>query len=333
MYLSSKAEELSQISGSSGGHVTIEVPATDLGNRLDHFLVSALEPLSRNRIARLIDEGCVRFLDGTKVKSGLRLKGGELLEVIIPEPEPIEAIAEDIPLKILYEDSSVIVIDKEAGMVVHPAAGHFSGTLVNALLFHCKDLSGVGGMLRPGIVHRLDKDTSGVMMATKNDHAHKELAAQFKLHTVKRRYKALVYGVMDQGGKIDLPLGRHPVDRQKMAVVTKGKDALTNWRVLETFQGVSFIELRLETGRTHQIRVHLSKLNHPVIGDPKYGSVKRAVEIKSKPVKDRLVSLKRQALHACVLGFIHPDTGKYMEFESDLPADMKDILTVLRENP
>ncbi len=315
------------------GSVTIEVPVAAVGSRLDHFLVSVLGSLSRNRITHLIEEGCVSFVDGAHVKSGLKLKGGELLEVSIPEPEPIEALPEDIPLKILYEDSSVIVIDKTAGMVVHPSAGHLHGTLVNALLFHCKDLSGVGGMLRPGIVHRLDKDTSGVMMATKNDHAHKELAAQFKLHTVKRRYKALVYGVMDQGGKIDLPLGRHPVDRQKIAVVTNGRNAITHWRVLEVFQGISFVELRLETGRTHQIRVHLAKSGHPVIGDQKYGSVKRSVEIRSKSVKDKLVSLKRQALHACVLGFTHPDTGEYMEFESDLPSDMKDILTVLRERP
>ena len=332
MSLLSKAEGLNQISGSSGDSVTIEVPASALGDRLDHFLVSALDDLSRNRIARLIDEGCVSFASGAKLKSGLRLKGGELLEVIIPKPEPIEALPEDIPLNILYEDSSVIVIDKPAGMVVHPAAGHFSGTLVNALLFHCKDLSGVGGMIRPGIVHRLDKDTSGVMMATKNDHAHHELAAQFKLHTIKRRYKALAYGIMDQSGKIDLPIGRHPVDRKKMAVVTKGKNAVTHWRVLETFQGISFVELKLETGRTHQIRVHLTDSGHPVVGDQKYGSVKRAVEIRSKPVKDKVVSLKRQALHACVLGFIHPDTGEYMEFESDLPDDMKDILSVSRES-
>ena len=329
----SKAEGSNQISGSSGGNVTIEVPLAAIGNRLDHFLVSALSPLSRNRIARLIDEGCVSLASGTPVKSGLKLKGGELLEITIPEPEPIEALPEDIPLNILYEDSSVIVIDKEAGMVVHPAAGHSSGTLVNALLFHCKDLSGVGGMLRPGIVHRLDKDTSGVMMATKNDHAHKELSAQFKLHTIKRRYKALVYGVMDQGGKIDLPLGRHPVDRQKIAVIANGRNAITHWRVLEHFQGVSFVELRLETGRTHQIRVHLSKSGHPVIGDQKYASVKRSVEIRSKLVKDKVVSLKRQALHACVLGFKHPDTGEYMEFSSELPDDMKEIMTLLRECP
>jgi len=329
--LLSKAEGSNQISGSSGESVTIEVPVAAIGNRLDHFLVSVLGSLSRNRIARLIEEGCVSSASGTLVKSGLKLKGGEILEITIPEPEPIEALPEDIPLKILYEDSSVIVIDKAAGMVVHPAAGHSSGTLVNALLFHCKDLSGVGGMLRPGIVHRLDKDTSGVMMATKNDHAHKELAAQFKLHTVKRRYKAIVYGEMDQGGKIDLPLGRHPVDRQKIAVVTNGRNAITHWRVLEVFQGISFVELRLETGRTHQIRVHLAKSGHPVVGDQKYASVKRSVEIKSKVVRDKVVSLKRQALHACVLGFKHPDTGEYMEFTSELPDDMKEIVAILRE--
>ncbi|MDT8316955.1 MAG: RluA family pseudouridine synthase [bacterium] len=324
---------MNQISGSSDGHITIEVPAAALGNRLDHFLVSALGDLSRNRIAHLIDEGCVSFVGGAEVKSSLKLKGGELLEISIPEPETIEALPEEIPLNILYEDSSVIVIDKAAGMVVHPAPGHSSGTLVNALLFHCKDLSGVGGMLRPGIVHRLDKDTSGVMMATKNDHAHKELAAQFKLHTVKRRYKAIVYGEMAAKGKVDLPLGRHPVDRQKIAVVKNGKNAVTHWRVLETFQGISFVELRLETGRTHQIRVHLAKSGHPVIGDQKYASVKRSVEIKSGDVRDKIISLKRQALHASVLGFKHPDTGEYMEFSSELPEDIKEILMSLRERP
>ena len=329
----SKAEGSNQISGSSDAQITIEVPAAAAGNRLDNFLVSALSDLSRNRIAHLIDEGCVNFAGGGGVKSGQKLKGGELLEVSIPEPEPIEALPEEIPLNILYEDSSVIVIDKGAGMVVHPAPGHSSGTLVNALLFHCKDLSGVGGMLRPGIVHRLDKDTSGVMIATKNDHAHKELAAQFKLHTVKRRYNALVYGEMEPRGKVDLPLGRHPVDRQKIAVVKNGRHAVTHWRVLETFQGVSFVELRLETGRTHQIRVHLARSGHPVIGDQKYASVKRSVEIKSRAVRDKVVSFNRQALHASVLGFKHPDTGEYMEFASGLPEDMKEILISLRECP
>jgi len=333
MSLLSKAEGSNQISGSSDGHVTIEVPATALGSRLDHFLVSALGDLSRNRIVHLIDEGCVSFAGGALLKSGLKLKGGELLEIVIPEPEAIKALPEEIPLNILYEDSSVIVIDKEAGMVVHPAPGHSSGTLVNALLFHCKDLSGVGGMLRPGIVHRLDKDTSGVMMATKNDHAHKELAAQFKLHTVKRRYKALVYGEMEPRGKVDLPLGRHPVDRQKIAVVKNGRNAVTHWRVMETYQGVSFVELRLETGRTHQIRVHLAKSGHPVIGDQKYASVKRSLEIKSKIVRDKVAYLKRQALHASVLGFKHPDTGEYMEFSSELPEDINEILISLRECP
>lgn len=331
MSSSSKAEGSNPISGNSDGHITIEVPAAALGNRLDHFLVSALSDLSRNRVTHLINEGFVTFAGGAEVKSSLKLKGGEFLEITIPEPEPIEALPEDIPLNILYEDSSVIVIDKEAGMVVHPAPGHSSGTLVNALLFHCKDLSGVGGMIRPGIVHRLDKDTSGVMMATKNDHAHKELAAQFKLHTVKRRYKALVYGVMESKGKVDLPLGRHPVDRQKIAVVKNGRNAVTHWRVLETFQGISFVELRLETGRTHQIRVHLAKSCHPVIGDQKYASVKRSVEIKSMVVRGKVSSLKRQALHASVLGFKHPDTGEYMEFASELPADIKEILMSLRE--
>ncbi len=287
--------------------------------------------LSRSRIKRLIDEGYVTAGGGKRLKGGYRLRGSEELEVWIPEPEPVEAHPEEIPLTILYEDGSIIVIDKPAGMVVHPAAGHFKGTLVNALLFHCRDLSGVGGRLRPGIVHRLDKDTSGVMVATKNDMAHRALAGQFKKHSIVRRYRALVYGTMDEEGTIDLPLGRHPRDRKRFSVVEGGRRAVTHWKVLRYFRGITFVELTLETGRTHQIRVHLSRKGNPIVGDRQYSGVKRAKEIPSSIVRGKIASLKRQALHAYLLGFNHPVTGRYMEFVSPLPGDMADLLRALEE--
>ena len=268
MSLSSRVARSSQISGNKAVTVALEVPAEIAGSRLDTFLATKLDGLSRSQITRLIDEGLVTTAKGVLLKGGQRLKGGELLEVNIPEPVPIEAIPEEIPLKVLYEDSSLIVVDKPSGMVVHPAAGHSRGTLVNALLHHCNDLSGIGGRLRPGIVHRLDKDTSGVMMATKNDHAHQKMASQFKAHTIIRKYKALVYGAMDEEGTVDLPLGRHPSDRKKISIVEGGRRAVTHWKVLKSYSGLTLLELTLETGRTHQIRVHLSRIGHPVVGDP-----------------------------------------------------------------
>lgn len=319
----------SQISGKGGNILFLKVAPEAIGRRLDTYLASELSSLSRSQIKRLIDEGRVATGSGKRLKGGQKLKGTETLEVIIPEPEPIEALPENIPLTILYEDSSIIVIDKPAGMVVHPAAGHFEGTLVNALLFHCRDLSGIGGKLRPGIVHRLDKDTSGVMMATKNDQAHHIMANQFRTHTIIRKYKALVYGHMDEEGTIDLPLGRHFRDRKKISVVEGGRRAVTRWRVLRSYRGISLLELTLETGRTHQIRVHLSKTGHPIVGDRQYGSDKRSKEIPSQVVRKKIGSLKRQALHAYLLGFKHPASGKQMEFTSPLPDDMEGIIQAL----
>lgn len=302
--------------------------------RLDLFLAECFPELTRSQLKRLIDEDRV-LLNGIPTKAGFRLKGGEDLSVCLPEPSPAEIGPEDIPLHVLYEDRHLIVIDKPAGMVVHPAAGHQGGTLVNALLHHCRDLSGIGGELRPGIVHRLDKDTSGVMLATKDDATHNHLSRQFKDHTIKRRYIALVHGRPPKDtGSIDRPIGRHPTQRKKMSSSTRaGRHAVTHWRVLSRFDRdrLTLVELTLETGRTHQIRVHFSEMNLPIAGDPVYGSPKRAATLPDPELRRRIQELNRQALHARLLGFIHPVSNEYMEFESPLPADMQEILDFLNE--
>jgi 23S rRNA pseudouridine1911/1915/1917 synthase len=302
--------------------------------RLDQYLADCSPELSRSQIKRLIESGQV-LCNGVSVKAGSKLKGGEVISVTIPDPDPIEALPEDIPLTILYEDSHLIVIDKPAGMVVHPAPGHSSGTLVNALLHHCQDLSGIGGQIRPGIVHRLDRDTSGVMVATKNDATHQDLALQFKQHTVQRRYVALVFGQLDQEcGTIDQPIGRHPQHRKKMSSTSRrGRDAVTHWRVLQRFDAerLTLIELRLETGRTHQIRVHLCEANHPVVGDPVYGNTRRCNHLPDTTLRAMIQGLNRQFLHARLLGFRHPKTGKEMKFSSTAPPDLQAIIDYLNQ--
>lgn len=289
------------------------------GERLDVFLARMDETLSRSRVQRLIADGHV-MVDGKTPKASQRLSEGATVEVEMPEPEAADILPEQIPLDILYEDEDVIVVNKARGMVVHPAAGVSRGTLVNALLAHCKDLSGINGALRPGIVHRLDKDTSGVMIAAKNDAAHRSLAEQIQQKTAKRVYWAILTGnIAEEEGVIHGAIGRNPKDRQKMAVVREnGKDATTNFRVLERFGAYTLVECRLMTGRTHQIRVHMAYIGHPVVGDPKYGAKKCPF------------SIEGQALHSKTLMFTHPRTGERMEFEAPLPEDMQMILDDLR---
>lgn len=311
---------------------SIEAPADSAGQRLDAFLASQLPELSRAAVQRLIDDGQV-MLAGVKPRSSMKLTGGEQIRVTIPLPAPAVPLPEDIPLTVLYEDHDLIVIDKPAGMTVHPGAGVDSGTLVNALLAHCTDLSGIGGEIRPGIVHRLDKGTSGVLVAAKNDAAHRGLSEQFAAHSIKRLYWALIYGTpQEETGKISGVIGRHPTDRLRMSGKARhGKEATTNWRVLERFGAASLVQLRLETGRTHQIRVHLTEANMPLLGDPLYPDGGRFNNLKDTRLKGMIAHLDRQALHARVLGFIHPLTRQYLEFSSEPPGDFTALLEYLRE--
>lgn len=300
--------------------------------RLDRFLDQECPDLSRSQLKRLIDDGQVR-VDGQPAKAGLKLKGGEVLRVEVPPPAPLEAQPEAIDIPILYQDADLVVIDKPAGLVVHPAAGHGGGTLVNALLHHCGDLAGVGGALRPGIVHRLDKDTSGVMVVAKNDAAHQHLAAQFKAHTIERRYVALVHGVVQcTSGSVDRPIGRHTTQRKKMSSQTRaGRRAVTHWTVQKRYDRdrLTLVELRLETGRTHQIRVHFSEMNLPLVADPVYGAAGRSNSLTDNRLRSLVQKLSRQFLHARSLGFIHPRTGETLRFDSPLPPELQTILDYL----
>lgn len=310
--------------------VSFRANSKDSAKRLDVFLSQKDPALSRSQIKRLIEKGHVQ-VGGRKAKAGLRLREKDMIILTLPEPQRLEVQAEAIPLRVLYEDRHLIVIDKPAGMVVHPGAGNYSGTLVNALLHRCPDLPGIGGVLRPGIVHRLDKDTSGVLVVAKDDHSHRSLADQFKKHTPRRRYLGMVFGQMAEEGQIEAEIGRHPAHRKKMSTrPRKGREAKTHWRVLEKFRHFTFVEFRLETGRTHQIRVHLSSLGHPLLGDPLYGGRRRLGSVAPLPLRQGLQRLSRQALHAASLGFVHPATGEAMEFSSALPQDMQDALFLLR---
>ena len=290
------------------------VSAEQEGTRLDVFLTEQMEG-SRSYIQSLIKGGHV-IVGGKVGKANLRLTPNMVIQVEIPEPESVEVKPEDIPLDVLYEDHDIIIVNKARGMVVHPAVGNYSGTLVNALLFHCKDLSGINGEIRPGIVHRLDKDTSGVMMAAKNDAAHIGLAEQVKEHSAKRTYWALVQGnIVEEKGTIKAPIGRHPKDRMKMAVVFENsKDAVTHFRVLERYGHQTLVECNLETGRTHQIRVHFAHIGHPVVNDPFYGCRRMDFPIEG------------QALHSRSLDVKHPITGEDMHFEAPVPADFEACL-------
>jgi len=308
----------------------IIVPDGTSGTRLDAFLASVVPELTRAAVQRLIEDGDV-LLDGVVQKSSYKVTGGEQISVTIPPPEPSTAVPEEMQLDILYEDSDLIVINKPAGMTVHPGAGVNSGTLVNGLLAHCSDLSGIGGEIRPGIVHRIDKDTTGILVVAKNDAAHEGLAVQFRAHSVKRVYVALVFGSpRTDKGRVESIIGRHPVDRKRMSGSAKhGRHAVTHWKVLARFQEVTLLKLRLETGRTHQIRVHMSESGHPLVGDPVYGGSARAAGLKSPEFRGMVKKFGRQALHAKTLGFRHPSTGEYIEFDSELPEDMQTLLDYL----
>lgn len=289
------------------------------GERLDVFIADSFPHLSRSGVQNLIQGGKVTVDDKVR-KASYKVKEGEKITVEIPEPRKIELKPQNIPLEIIYQDSDLAVINKPKNMVVHPAHGNWENTLVNALLYHIKDLSGINGELRPGIVHRLDKDTSGVMVIAKNDQSHRILAEQIKEHTINREYTALVHGVIKENlGTIEAPIGRSKTDRKKMAVVPDGKPAISHYRVLERFNNYTLVKVKLLTGRTHQIRVHFSYIKHPVVGDPLYGPAKKHLGLDS------------QALHASLLGFNHPSTGEYMEFTSELPEYFKKVLEDLRK--
>lgn len=288
--------------------------------RIDRFLGSRLEQISRSYLQKLVKDGAV-LVNGKPVKSSYKVENGDRIRLEIPDAVEPEIEAEPMELDILYEDSDIILINKPKGMVVHPAAGHYSGTLVNGLMAHCKnELSGINGVMRPGIVHRIDMDTTGVLIVCKNDKAHNAIAEQLKVHSITRKYYAIVHGVLKADtGTVNAPIGRHPVDRKKMSINEKnGKEAVTHYQVLRRFRRFTFVECQLETGRTHQIRVHMASIGHPLLGDQVYG-----------PAKVPFSGLKGQTLHAGVLGIIHPSTGEYMEFTAPLPSYFEALLKKL----
>ena len=299
---------------------TLTATSEDAGKRLDAYLAEALPELTRSAAARLCQEGQVTAGDKPLGKNA-RLNGNETITVTLPDPEPMEAVAQDIPLDVVYEDSDVIVVNKPSGMVVHPAPGHPDGTLVNALLYHCAGtLSGVGGALRPGIVHRIDRDTSGLIIAAKNDAAHQYLSAQLADHTLARTYECIVVGALrEDRGTVDAPIARHPTDRKRMAVVAGGREAVTHWEVIARYPGYTHVRCRLETGRTHQIRVHMAYIGHPILGDTVYGA------------KKEVPGLTGQCLHAVGLRFLHPRTHEVMELSCPLPEEFTRMLQKIRK--
>ncbi|MCL6571797.1 MAG: RluA family pseudouridine synthase [Bacillus sp. (in: Bacteria)] len=288
------------------------------GDRIDKVISTLDEEWSRTQVQQWIKEEHV-LVNGQKVKTNYKCSTNDLIEISIPDPEELDVVAEELNLKIYFEDKDVLVVNKPRGMVVHPAPGHLTGTLVNGLMAHCTDLSGINGVLRPGIVHRIDKDTTGLLMVAKNDMAHENLVNQLVKKTVTRKYKAIVHGVIPHDfGTIDAPLGRDTKDRQSMTVVDHGKHAVTHFNVIERFKDFTFVECQLETGRTHQIRVHMKYIGYPLAGDPKYGPKKT-------------LDIEGQALHAGVLGFDHPRTQEYLEFEAPLPEEFERLLNDLRK--
>lgn len=300
----------------------ISVPPEKQGERIDKIICTSIDNISRSAVQKIIDDGGVS-VGGIIVSKNYKVRSGDMIRLIIPEAKELQVTAENIPLDIRYEDDDLLVVNKPKGMVVHPAAGNYDGTLVNALLYHCKgSLSGINGVIRPGIVHRIDKDTSGLLIVAKNDMAHISLAEQIKVHSFTREYQSVVYGKMKQGnGTVDAPIGRHPVDRKKMAVTQKNsKNAVTHYSVINQYRDFAHLRLRLETGRTHQIRVHMAYIGHPVAGDPVYGP-KKIIE-----------SLSGQCLHAGLIGFKHPRTKEYIEIESELPEYFTDFIRRININ-
>lgn len=301
--------------------IIFQVEKENAGIRIDKYLSDHMEDISRSYLQKLLKEKSIT-VNEKEIKANYKVQEGDVVSVSVPEPEEPDILPEEIPLDILYEDDSLMVVNKPKDMVVHPSAGHLSGTLVNAVLFHCKgNLSGINGIMRPGIVHRIDKDTTGALLICKTDTCHRILAEQLKVHSITRKYRAVVQGnLKDDEGTIEGPVGRHPADRKKMAINYKnGKEAVTHYRVLERFGNATYIECQLETGRTHQIRVHMASIGHPLLGDTTYGSAKNPYH------------LQGQALHAMVLGFLHPVTNTYMEFTAPLPEYFLKLLEKLRK--
>ena len=302
------------------GPIRLRASEERKNQRLDAFLASSLDGLTRSQATRLIESGEVA-VNGRAVSKSYKLAGGEDIAVTLPEPEPVEAVPQDIPLDVVYEDADVIVVNKPSGMVVHPAPGHPDGTLVNALLYHCAGtLSGIGGALRPGIVHRIDRDTSGLIIAAKNDAAHQYLSAQLADHTLARTYECIVVGALrEDRGTVDAPIARHPTDRKRMAVVAGGREAVTHWEVIARYPGYTHVRCRLETGRTHQIRVHMAYIGHPILGDTVYGA------------KKEVPGLTGQCLHAVGLRFLHPRTHEVVELSCPLPEEFTRMLQKIRK--
>lgn len=302
--------------------ICLQVDSAYAGERIDKYLAEVMSDYSRSFLQKQLKDGNV-IVNGKRAKASLKVAEDDEVCISIPENKEPDIVPEDIPLDILYEDQQLLVVNKPKGMVVHPSAGHYSQTLVNALMFHCKDqLSGINGVLRPGIVHRIDMDTTGALVVCKTDLAHQSLAEQLKVHSITRRYRAIVHGRLKEDfGTIEGTIGRHPTDRKKMAMnVKNGKPATTHYKVLERFEQFTYVECELETGRTHQIRVHMSSIGHPLLGDVVYG-----------PKKSAVPSLQGQTLHAMILGFIHPTSGKYMEFIAPLPEYFEKLLKKFRK--
>ena len=298
-----------------------ELTADESGERIDKFLSRNYENLSRSYIQKLLKDGNI-IVNKLAVKANYKIASGDVIHIRIPESEPLDILPENIPLDILYEDSDILIVNKPKGMVVHPSPGHYTHTLVNAVLYHCGgNLSGINGVIRPGSVHRIDMNTTGSLLICKNDRAHQILAEQLKEHSITRRYHAIVHGnIKEDSGTVDAPIGRHPADRKKMSTKSQhGRHAVTHYRVLERFGSYTYIECELETGRTHQIRVHMSSIGHPILGDDVYGPARC-------PFK-----LEGQTLHAKTLGIIHPSTKEYMEFDAPLPQYFQNLLTMLRK--